>query len=129
MQQIWGILLQNKQDLIKPLLQCIPPSLAHEITTSFFLFPSRLPAPNLARIVSLWVLLLNIMLGSPLLRLPDIVSLLRRRLRLPITSQARNRTAHSARHPVRDAAGEIVELALCFLAFACSVLLLAFLLQ
>jgi hypothetical protein len=57
------------------------------------------------------------------------MSILRRRLGLPITRQPRNRTTDCARDSVANAGGEVVDLALGFLAFAGGVLLLAFVLE
>jgi hypothetical protein len=69
------------------------------------------------------------MLRSPLLRLANIMFLLSSLLRLTVTRQACNCTANRAPDSVRHAVGEIVDLALRFLAFTGGVLLLAFLLE
>jgi hypothetical protein len=57
------------------------------------------------------------------------MSLLSRLLRLTVARQACNRTANRAADSVRHATGEIVDLALCFLAFTGGILLLPFLLE
>jgi hypothetical protein len=70
-------------------------------------------------------LLLDIMLGTPLLRLSTIMHLLRLDLGLTIARQTRNGALNSSRNTASNAGCQIGELALCFLAFACGVLLLA----
>lgn len=78
---------------------------------------------------NLRILLLNIRLRAPLLRLPHIMLLLRLPLRLAIARESRNRTTHRTGCTVRDAGAEIVQLARSFLLLALGVLLLALALE
>lgn len=65
------------------------------------------------------------MLRTPLLRLANIMLLLRIQLCLAITCNTRNSTAYRTRNAVGDAGAEIVDLALGFLGFALGILFLA----
>lgn len=72
---------------------------------------------------------LDIQLGAPLLRLAHVVLALIFGLLRPVAHQARVRAPGRARHPVRDSAAEVAQLALGLLAFALGVLARAGLLQ
>lgn len=74
-------------------------------------------------------LLLYIRLGTPLLRLADVVSVLSGSLGLAVASNARDGAPDSTSDPVGDTTGEVVDLALRFLALAGGVLLLTFTFQ
>jgi hypothetical protein len=68
------------------------------------------------------VLLLDIILRTALLRLPNIMLLLGIDLRLAIAGDASDSSRHSPTDAVRDAGAKIAELALGFLSFAARVL-------
>jgi hypothetical protein len=91
----------------------------HPALVSSFLPRTLNPATDLR------VLLLNIVLGTSLLRLPNIMLLLSLQLRIPITSDTSDCTTNGTSNPVCDSGTEIIELALGFLAFSFGVLLSA----
>ena len=62
------------------------------------------------------------MLRTPLLRLPNIMLLLRLQLSLPIPRDPRNSTSNRTRDTVSDTRAQVGELAFGFLAFAFGVL-------
>lgn len=107
--------------------QTHPPIPSHAISPNF---PSHNPSDMtpLTRDL-LWVLLLDISLRTTLLRLADIVSLLSGKLGITVTSDTSDSSLDGASDTVGYTASEVVDLALSFLSFARSVLLLAFLLQ
>lgn len=69
------------------------------------------------------------MLRTTLLRLPNIMLILRRSSRLPVSRQARNSSSNSTSSAIRNARAQISELALRLLLLALSILLLASTLQ
>ena len=69
------------------------------------------------------------MFRTPLLRLPNIMLLLRPQLRIPIPRHARHRPPNRTRNPIRDPTPIITQLALRLLRLALRVLLPALLLQ
>jgi len=75
------------------------------------------------------VLFLDIGLRATLLRLANVVPVLSSGLGLAVTSKPRHGALDRTSNAVGDAAGEVVDLALGFLALACGVLLLPFMLQ
>lgn len=96
-----------------------PLSVSHAIFTSSLY----------ARYALVLGLLLHIRLRTTLLRLADIVSVLGSSLGLTVTSKASDGASNGASDTVSDTASEVVDLTLSFLALACSILLLTFMLQ
>lgn len=107
--------------LVKPCNYSIRPILF--LLVSSYHTPKQKKTLPINHTPHLSILLLNIGLRTPLLRLPNIMLLLRLQLCLPITRNTSNGTSNSTRDAVCDAGAEVVELALCFLAFAFGVLL------
>jgi hypothetical protein len=74
-------------------------------------------------------LLLYIRLRTTLLRLANVVFILGSSLGLTVTSKTSGCAFNGTSDAVGNTTGEVVDLALGFLAFACGVLLLTFMLQ
>jgi hypothetical protein len=74
-------------------------------------------------------LLLHIRLRTTLLRLANVVSILGSSLGLTVTSKTSGCASNGASDAVGNTTGEVVDLALGFLALACGILLLTFMLQ
>ena len=89
----------------------------HRPLVSSFLPRTLSPATDLR------VLLPNVVLGTSLLRLPNIMLLLSLQLRIPITSDTSGCASNGTSNAVCDSGTEIIELALGFLAFSFGVLL------
>jgi hypothetical protein len=75
------------------------------------------------------VLLLDVSLSTTLLRLANVVSFLSSSLGVTVASQTSDGASDCTSDAVGDPAGKVVELTLSFLALACGVLLLTFMLQ
>jgi hypothetical protein len=93
---------------------------SHSISHTFYPF---------SRFSLILVLLLYIRLRTSLLRLSDVVLVLGSSLGLTVAGNTSNGASNGTSNTVGNTASEVVDLALGFLALACGVLLLTFMLQ
>lgn len=99
--------------------------ISHQPLNAFMSYPRNLRV----YVDNLRVLLLDIVLSTTLLALANIVFLLSINLSIAVTSDSSDGSSNSTTDSVADTRGQVVDLALSFLALAGSVLFLTFTLQ